>query len=197
MLNAKICSLAAAAIVATSAISPWSTSASAQAYTPTRPPESGWYNTGPEEQNQIFDSGSVRISWGPVYVEVPNADGDPSWIYYVIRYENYSGTPEELDCEGYAQPDTAKQLIAPTENDLGEPFYAAQTVCSDAGGQWSTTLSPGETLELGAWFDEVPSIGNVVSLELQDEFGYPGYSEYQNPYWERYDGPAREAPGSP
>ncbi|MFD8233384.1 hypothetical protein ACFV20_16080 [Streptomyces sp. NPDC059696] len=130
-------------------------------------------------------------------MESAESSGEPSWIYYVIRYENHSDSAEELDCEGYSQPDTVRQLIAPTEDDLGEPFNAEQTVCSESGGTSSTTLGPGETIEQGAWFSEVPSDGSTVSLELVDEYGFPGSSAYQNPYWEPYDGPSRATPDSP
>ncbi|GAA2656559.1 hypothetical protein GCM10010307_70270 [Streptomyces vastus] len=188
MINIKRFSLAAAVTLAVSVTAPHSTSAAPQHGPPKSPPSSGWFNTGPETNNKIFDSGSVHISWGPVYVLPPGPGEDPSWIYYVIRYENYSSTTEELDCEGYSAPDTAKQLIRPTDGDLGEPFTAEKTVCSDTGGQWKGTLEPGETLEQGVWFDEVPPSGATVSVELQDEYGYPGASEYQSPYWERYEG---------
>ncbi|MGW0583253.1 hypothetical protein ACWD25_46770 [Streptomyces sp. NPDC002920] len=190
--------LPAVAVLVISAISPYATPTMAQSSRFVGgAPDSGWFNTGPEERNLIFENSNVRITWGPVYVKPSESDGEPSWVYYVIRYENYSGPAEELDCEGYKQPDTVRQLIAPTEDDLGEPFYAAETVCSETGGRWSATLDPGETLEQGAWFDEVPSNGNIVSLELMDEYGYPGASEYQDPYWEPYDGPPRETPSGP
>ncbi|MER5829599.1 hypothetical protein ABT116_01980 [Streptomyces sp. NPDC002130] len=198
MLSYRLRALPAAAILAISVISPYSASAMAESSrVEGGAPGAGWFNTGPEEHNQIFENSNVRITWGPVYVKPSDSGGEPSRVYYVIRYENHSGPAEELDCEGYAQPDTVRQLIAPTKDDLGEPYYATDTVCSETGGQWSTTLDPGETLEQGAWFDEVPSNGSIVSLELVDEYGYPGASEYQDPYWQPYDGPPRETPSDP
>lgn len=198
MWSSRLRALPAAAILAISVAASYSTPAMAQSSGVVGgAPGGGWFNTGPEEHNLIFENSNIRITWGPVYVKLSESGGDPSWVYYVIRYENHSGPAEELDCEGYAQPDTVRQLIAPTEDDLGEPFYAAETVCSETGGQLSTTLDPGETLEQGAYFDEVPSNGSTVSLELMDEYGYPGASEYQNPYWEPYDGPSRETPSGP
>ena len=184
--------------MAASVMAPWSTSATAQEHRPAGVPDSGWFNTGPEEYNEIFDNGSIRISWGPVYVKPSDSGGDPPWIYYVIRYENYSNTDEKLDCGGYSDPSTVRQLVAPTKDDLGERFSAEKTVCSDTDGQWWTTLTPGKTLEQGAWFDEVPPTAGVVSLELQDDYGgFPGSSEYQSPYWEKYDGPPRDTPSGP
>ncbi|MGX1562508.1 hypothetical protein [Streptomyces sp. NPDC055506] len=198
MLSYRLRTLPAVAALAISAVAPYSAGAMARnAEVVSGAPESGWFNTGSEEHNLIFENSNVRITWGPVYVKPSESGGEPSWVYYVIRYENHSSPAEELDCEGYAQPDTVRQLIAPTENDLGEPFDAAKTVCSETGGEWSATLDPGETIEQGAWFDEVPSNGSTVSLELVDEYGYPGASEYQNPYWEPYDGPPRETPTGP
>jgi len=193
MLNSKLRALPAVAVLAVSALATSPATASSTSPVPAGAPSSGWFNTGPEEQNPIFDNGNIRITWGPVYVSNPGGKG----IYYVIRYENYSGPAEKLDCDSYAQPDTVRQFIRPTENDLGEPSYAAETVCSETDGQWSATLGPGETLEEGAWFDKIPPSGATVSLELMDEFGYPGSSEYQDPYWKPYDGPPPDTPNGP
>ena len=158
-------------------------------------PGSGWFITGPNYPNPIYNNGSLSISWGPEYV-LPHPVGTPAtWIYYVVTYKNVGNTILYFTCNGLTDPSPAREWIMHNGTGLGY-VAAAKTLCSTSGPNWNATLGLGRSFESWAWFHNVPQgpagqNGDKVSIQWYTF----GSSRYQTPFWNYYAGYRPPPPG--